>query len=160
MGSWVALFQEASSFSSTGVAKQAESKLKVLQENSHDEVMIDDELVAHSRLNWANCLYGKFFGKTPSLKLVQSIMPKIWKNKFNMQVIYLASGFFCFKCQSNVDLNHVISNGPWFLYGQVLLLIPWKPNFQPLSEKIESIPVWVQFPGLPVEYLQNDILLK
>ncbi|WOK97281.1 hypothetical protein Cni_G05989 [Canna indica] len=87
-------------------------------------------------------------------------MPKIWKTKFSRQVIDLASGFFCFKFTNNEDLNHVLTDGPWFFNGQVLLTIPWKPNFQPLSEKIESIPIWIQFPGLPVEYLCRDIIFK
>ncbi|WOL07128.1 hypothetical protein Cni_G15865 [Canna indica] len=93
--------------------------------------------------------------------LIQAVMPKIWKLKFSMQTtIDLASGFYCFKFSNHDDMNHVISNGHWFLNGQVLLLIPWKPNFQPLLEKIETIPVWVQLPGLPVEYIHKEILLK
>ncbi|WOL00771.1 hypothetical protein Cni_G09484 [Canna indica] len=87
-------------------------------------------------------------------------MPKIWRTKFSLHVIDPASSFFCFKFTSNEDLNHVLTNGPWFLNGQVLLTVPWKPNFQPLLEKIESIPVWIQFPSLLVEYLHRDILFK
>ncbi|WOL07830.1 hypothetical protein Cni_G16579 [Canna indica] len=72
----------------------------------------------------------------------------------------MASGFFCFKFTNYDDMNHVLSNGPWFLNGQVLLVIPWKANFQPLIEKIDTIPVWIQLPGLSIEYMNNEILFK
>ncbi|WOL02301.1 hypothetical protein Cni_G11020 [Canna indica] len=58
------------------------------------------------------------------------------------------------------DLSKVLSEGPWFFRGQALLLIPWRPNFQPMRERIEVIPVWVQLPELPLEYLQKDILIN
>ncbi|WOK96375.1 hypothetical protein Cni_G05082 [Canna indica] len=38
--------------------------------------------------------------------------------------------------------------------------MPWKANFQPFLEKIETILVWIQFPGLSIEYLNKGILLK
>ncbi|WOL03955.1 hypothetical protein Cni_G12675 [Canna indica] len=58
------------------------------------------------------------------------------------------------------DLNKVLTEGPWFFKGQALLLTPWRANFQPLLEKIEAIPVWIQLPGLSLEYLRKDILLN
>ncbi|WOL10554.1 hypothetical protein Cni_G19312 [Canna indica] len=159
--SWAALFKEINSASSSDGGKQAESKIKAIQEGSSYEIEIEEELIEHARLNWVNCLYGKFFSNPlPPLGLIQAVMPKIWKLKFSMQTIDLASDFYCFKFSNHDDMNHVISNGPWFLNGQVLLLIPWKPNFQPLLEKIETIPVWVQLPGLPVEYIHREILFK
>ncbi|WOL05493.1 hypothetical protein Cni_G14222 [Canna indica] len=72
----------------------------------------------------------------------------------------MAAGFFCFKFGCADDLKNVLIEGPWFFRGQALLITPWRANFQPLLEKIEAVSIWVQFPGLPIEYLQKDILLK
>ncbi|WOL18967.1 hypothetical protein Cni_G27764 [Canna indica] len=159
-GSWAALFKKACFMSDDLCSKDAEAKIRAIQENSTDEILIDEELMQVSRSQWINYLYGKFFGKTPPLSLIQNVMLKIWKIKYGLNVIDLALGYFCFKFTSNDDLNHVLTNGPWFLNGQVLLTTHWKVNFQPCLEKIETIPVWIQFPGLPVEYLYKDILLQ
>ncbi|WOL08019.1 hypothetical protein Cni_G16771 [Canna indica] len=61
---------------------------------------------------------------------------------------------------SSNDMEKVLSNDPWFLRGQVLLLIPWRENFQPMVERIDTIPIWVQFPGLPIEFLHRQILTE
>ncbi|WOK98607.1 hypothetical protein Cni_G07319 [Canna indica] len=87
-------------------------------------------------------------------------MPRIWKIKCSVHIIDLASGFFCFKFASNEEMNSVLTGGPWFLGGQALLLIPWRRNFQPMFERIDSIPVWVQFSRLPNEYIQKEVLLQ
>ncbi|WOK96222.1 hypothetical protein Cni_G04929 [Canna indica] len=113
-----------------------------------------------SRSLWENSLYGKKFGRTPPLALVQSVLPKIWKTNGSIQVINMALGFFCFKFANKDYLNKVLAGGSWFLRKQVLMLISWKVNFQPMLEKISSIPVWIQFPGLPLEYIQREILIK
>ncbi|WOL01154.1 hypothetical protein Cni_G09868 [Canna indica] len=96
-----------------------------------------------ARSEWANSLYGKFYGRTPSLMVVQQVMLRIWKIRCSVQVLYLAAGFFCFKFASAEDLNVVMIGGPWFLGGQALLLIPWRINFLPMMERIDSIPVWI-----------------
>ncbi|WOL11021.1 hypothetical protein Cni_G19782 [Canna indica] len=46
------------------------------------------------------------------------------------------------------------------LQREALLLTPWRANFQPFLEKIEAIPIWLQLSGLPIEYLQKDILMR
>ncbi|WOL13357.1 hypothetical protein Cni_G22127 [Canna indica] len=61
-----------------------------------------------SRSLWENSLYGNFFGRTP-LALVQSVLPKIWKTNCSIQVIDMASGFFCFKFANKDDLNKVLA---------------------------------------------------
>ncbi|WOK96360.1 hypothetical protein Cni_G05067 [Canna indica] len=55
-------------------------------------------------------------------------------------------------------LEGVLSGGPWFFRGQALSLILWKEKFQPMLEDISMIPIWVQLPGLPFEFLHKNIL--
>ncbi|WOL07227.1 hypothetical protein Cni_G15965 [Canna indica] len=82
----------------------------------------------------------------------EKTLPKIWKLNCSIQIIDLALRYFCFKFSNRDDMESVLSKGPWFLGGQVLLLTPWRVNFQPMFERIDT------FPGLPVEYMQREIL--
>ncbi|WOL11361.1 hypothetical protein Cni_G20123 [Canna indica] len=157
---WAALFKEAQVFEDLPKGKILDEKLKRIQNSSENMVDIEDELIDMIKGAWINSLYGKFYGNSPSLNLVQQVMPRIWKTRGSVQVIDMAAGYFCFKFTCAEDRNRVLTEGPWFFRGQALLLTPWRPNFQPLLEKIDSIPVWIQLPGLPIEYLQKDILLK
>ncbi|WOK95118.1 hypothetical protein Cni_G03825 [Canna indica] len=134
--SWASLFKESYVFDNLPEREDLSERFESIRMNSSDEIFIEEELVNYSRLNWTNSLYGKFY------------------------VVDLASGFFCFKFANADDVEKVLTNGPWFLRGQVLLLSPWRENFQPMLERIDSIPIWIQFPRLPIEFLQRDILIK
>ncbi|WOL20225.1 hypothetical protein Cni_G29029 [Canna indica] len=103
-------------------------------------------------------LYGKFFGRTPPLELIKNLMPKIWNLSANCIIIDLARGFFAFKFADEEDYWKVFTGGPWFIRGQALSLVPWRNNFQPLKETISKVPIWIQFPGLPYEYMYNEVL--
>ncbi|WOL16675.1 hypothetical protein Cni_G25463 [Canna indica] len=159
-GSWAALFRETNSFVNLKEEAATSVNLKQIQLNSSDLVEIDEDMIDFSRSLWENSLYGKFYGKTPSIALVQAVLPKIWKVSCSMQIVDIASGYFCFKFANKDDMNRVLSGGQWFLKDQVLLLSPWKNNFQSMAEQISSIPVWIQLPGLSLEYIQRDILIS
>lgn len=57
--------------------------------------------------------------------------------------------FFSFRFTSEEDSLGNIKEGPWSICGKVLHLMPWKANFQPIMENMNTAPVWIPFPGLP-----------
>ncbi|WOL08837.1 hypothetical protein Cni_G17590 [Canna indica] len=136
-----------------------DEKFKKIQSAFENEVCIENDLLVSARADWCNSLYGKFYGITP-LPVIQQALPKIWKLRCNVQAVDLAVGYFYFKFAYEEDRNKVFTEGPWFFRGHALLLTPWNANFQPLMKTIDVIPVWIQLPDLPLEYLQKDILMK
>ncbi|WOL17446.1 hypothetical protein Cni_G26238 [Canna indica] len=101
-----------------------DEKIKRIQVVSTDEIRINDELIIAARSEWRNSLYGKFYGNTPPLSLIQQAMPRIWKLKCSVQAVDLAAGYFCFKFSCAEDMNKFLYEGPWFFRGQALLLTP------------------------------------
>ncbi|WOL08320.1 hypothetical protein Cni_G17073 [Canna indica] len=158
--SWADLFRAANVSDNLPKKNEVVDRIRNIQESSMNELTIEDELINSARKKWSLSLYGKFYGKSPTLGLVQFMMPKIWKTKSELRIVDLDAGFFCFRFSNSENYEMDLSGGSWFMRGQALLLKPWKPNFQPLLERIDTIPIWVQFPGLPVEYLQENILRK
>ncbi|WOL13938.1 hypothetical protein Cni_G22718 [Canna indica] len=61
--SWIALFKGATQHPSEEQNKLVESQIKAIQENSMDEVVIEDELMEAARSNWINCLYASKIGQ-------------------------------------------------------------------------------------------------
>ncbi|WOK93888.1 hypothetical protein Cni_G02589 [Canna indica] len=127
--SWAALFREANLFNSMGDRSKMKGKIEKNQSETSDEINIEESLIDASRSLWTNSLYGKFYGRTPLLIFVQKVMSKVWKLKCSVQIIDLASGYFCFKFANRDDMDSVLSRGPWFLGGQILLLTPWREKF-------------------------------
>ncbi|WOL14242.1 hypothetical protein Cni_G23022 [Canna indica] len=79
--SWADLFKGVNMFDSLPEKDEMTDKFKEIQENSLNEVTIEDDLIRISRTEWNISVYGKFFGRTPPLSLVQNVMPKLWKVK-------------------------------------------------------------------------------
>ncbi|WOL00516.1 hypothetical protein Cni_G09229 [Canna indica] len=73
LGSWAALFKEAISYSSRDNSKPAESIIKTIQEDSSDEVTIEDDLLELARMNWVNCLYVEYLHKDINFKIASTI---------------------------------------------------------------------------------------
>ncbi|WOL05668.1 hypothetical protein Cni_G14397 [Canna indica] len=137
--------------------KVNEAEIRKLQ-TSKGKVKISELDLTKARKGSNLTLYGKFFGRSSPFELVKSILPKIWIIKAKCNVIDLPTEFYAFKFDNEEDYWDVLSGGPWFLKGQALSLLQWKDNFQPPNEKVEEISVWVQFLGLPYEYLSSNIL--
>ncbi|WOK93180.1 hypothetical protein Cni_G01873 [Canna indica] len=127
--SWASLFRRADSIADWRQSYELKEKIRKIQSNAKGEVRIEDEEIDKARLDCKLVLYGKFFGRTPNLELVRNVFPKIWNLKSNCKILDLASDFFAFKFENEIDYWEVLSGGPWFLRGQALSLVEWKKNF-------------------------------
>lgn len=46
----------------------------------------------------------------------------------------------------------VLFEGPWFVYGLVLQLSPWQPNFQQVTARLDTLAIRGQLHHLPLEW--------
>ena len=51
----------------------------------------------------------------------------------------MGSGFFLIKFRKEEDYEFVLSRGPWLIMDHYLAIQPWKEDFDPEGEKINSI---------------------
>ncbi|WOL16690.1 Endonuclease/exonuclease/phosphatase [Canna indica] len=157
-GSWAGLFNMTRKEEEWRRSTELSEKIMKIQSNAKGRVNISDLMKA--RYDNKLFLYGKFFARTSNFELVKSVMLKLWKIKSECQIVDLAGRFFLFKFNNERNLWKVLAEGPWFLRGQTLSVMSWKENFQPLKEVVSVIPTWIQFPGLPYEYMHKDIILR
>ncbi|WOK94023.1 hypothetical protein Cni_G02725 [Canna indica] len=156
--SWAGLFNQARKEEEWMNSTVLKEKIEKIQASAKGKVFISDEDLLKARYDSKFILYGKFFWRTPPLELVKNVMPKLWELADTCQVTDLAGGSFAFKFSINADYWKAFTGGPWVLREQAVSLIPWKNDFQPLKEIISMIPVWIQLPGLPYEYMHKEIL--
>ncbi|XP_026378691.1 uncharacterized protein LOC113273140 [Papaver somniferum] len=55
---------------------------------------------------------------------------------------------------------NLIWNGDWEVESQELKLRKWEPNFNPESQRTSMAYVWVQLPGLSIQYWKDKILMN
>lgn len=58
------------------------------------------------------------------------------------------------------EYEKALLEGPWMIGDHYLHVQNWRPNFRVKKAKINSLPVWVKFHVLPVEYYSERWLKK
>lgn len=58
------------------------------------------------------------------------------------------------------DKDYVLTEGPWLIGGHYLAIQPWKPQFNPKTESINKLAVWIRVTNLSTEYMRASLLRK
>jgi len=57
------------------------------------------------------------------------------------------------------DYMAAVTGGPWRLFGSILMVQAWTPEFNPLRDEIVTTPIWVRVSNLPVTFYHQLILM-
>ncbi|XVF34102.1 hypothetical protein REPUB_Repub18cG0028400 [Reevesia pubescens] len=76
------------------------------------------------------------------------------------QVVDLDNGYYCFHFANEMDYNHVLMEGPWVIANHYLIVRRYNPGFRSEEATINSVAAWIRFPGIPLEYYDNEIINK
>ncbi|XVF20850.1 hypothetical protein REPUB_Repub12eG0038500 [Reevesia pubescens] len=121
---------------------------------------ISEKLRDHIQKPWANCLIIKLLGRSIGFKLLDEKIRKLWNPKADYELIDLGDGFFLVRFTSLDDMHFAMDKGPWIIFGHYLTIRRYEPKFRPSTVTIDPTAVWVHFPGLPIEYYDEIILLS
>ena len=51
-----------------------------------------------------------------------------------------------------------MENGPWYIAGRPIILRVWQPGMEMLNIQLKSMPIWVKFYNIPLEYWTNTCI--
>lgn len=119
----------------------------------------------HNKLDydWRCAVVVKLIGKPNSVNAFDFMLGGLrrkWKLKGGWGLIDLPNDYYIVKFNLEEDMNSVLCGGPWILPGQTLLVQKWRPDFDPLEEKICRMALWVRICGLPVKYYKHFTIAK
>lgn len=75
-----------------------------------------------------------------------------------MDIIILGFGYYLVRFTLDSDRERVLLEGPWTIQGHYLTVRPWKPDFAPSADYIESTLAWARFPELYTVYYNEDVI--
>jgi hypothetical protein len=98
-------------------------------------------------------LVRKAYGRHFSLKTLQSWVVVSWVSSYSSlpQISCLSKGWFMIKSVEVSQANKALLSG-WCIDSSSVLLKKWDPSFDASFEKMDSIPIWVHFHGLPLHF--------
>ncbi|MCO5569789.1 hypothetical protein L7F22_023504 [Adiantum nelumboides] len=93
-------------------------------------------------------------GPRPSMEVLKQWISINWENRnvFPQHIQYLPNNFYLFFFEDANSALQVITEGQWMIKNTPISFFKWFKGFNPKREKPTKIPVWVDFPDLPVEY--------
>ncbi|GLJ32358.1 hypothetical protein SUGI_0651190 [Cryptomeria japonica] len=100
-------------------------------------------------------LIGCFKGLWPSLGDLYKWISTHWESIMDdcMQIYPHARGFFVVVFQNEEDRNKVLGCNQWCQEdSNPLMLKPWHPTFNPVSESFDHTPIWIWLPNLPMQF--------
>ncbi|CAH9135335.1 unnamed protein product [Cuscuta epithymum] len=104
---------------------------------------------------WGYCLVGCFTGRFPGLKAIHELKFK-WGVK--CQIKSHDKGWVIFKFQTDEDRMKVLNEGPYTIFGKLLMLKVLSDDFTFDDEEFLKVPIWVKFPQLPMKLWNKDAM--
>lgn len=133
------------------------SKCSFIPPNPSGAIEIPESDVAPVHDIWGSCLLGCFAGRFPGLKALQSLVDT-WKVKCSIMAHY--NGWILFQFEHEQEMNKVLAEGPYFVFGRGLLLRSPPENFCFLDEDFSIVPVWIQLHNLPLQCWTNKAISR
>jgi hypothetical protein len=92
-------------------------------------------------------------GKQLGNSFLRSWLEKSWGSNLSSSpsIWLLSKGWFAFVFTSSSYVSWVLSK-TWSMDGTPIVLKHWTPSFEAKWERVDVVPVWVQFQGLPMQY--------
>lgn len=104
-----------------------------------------------------SCLLGKMLSAPLDIHTIISRTKADWRIvKGDVDYLEMGNGWILLRFANPQDLALAWSERPWHIQGDLLVLQPWKPSFDPYLEEIRWVDLWVRIPGLPTELLNFD----
>lgn len=70
----------------------------------------------------------------------------------------IENGYFLAKFQISEDYEKVLSQGPWIIFGQYLMVQPWTIDFNSMNLYPSNVLAWIRLPGLPSYLYKKEVL--
>ncbi|XP_019155204.1 PREDICTED: uncharacterized protein LOC109152077 [Ipomoea nil] len=112
------------------------------------------------RRPWRRTLIIQLMGRAIGYNYLVRRLRTLWKPEGHMELIDLEHEYFLARFELQRDYDIARCEGPWIIQDHYLVVQQWKPNFRPQTSKIQKICAWVRLPDIPIEYFDEDTLIK
>lgn len=98
-------------------------------------------------------LVGRILGRRFNEANIVCWMKKMWVPLLGsvLSFYFFARGWMAFMFRIGSNAKNILST-VWMWNHSPIMLKKWSPSFDARFERMETIPIWVKLPGLPIEY--------
>ncbi|XP_070042176.1 uncharacterized protein LOC142169194 [Nicotiana tabacum] len=107
---------------------------------------------------WKSDVIAYIIGEVPGYNTMERYAGLNWANIVEPELYLHEEGYYIIKFQNEANMNEIYYSGPCTINNRPIILKPWTPDFDFNEEFPTEIPLWVQFPKLPMNCWGHDSL--
>lgn len=120
-------------------------------------VMIPDEVFQRGAQQHKDFVVGRFFGRVPAFKTVQSVLNYLWGkgNKLEIHMIQSTRSVLV-RIPSDYIREKVLKKRIWYVDTAMFHVAQWSDGEVADTSSLEAIPIWAHLIGVPFDLMTNE----
>lgn len=99
-------------------------------------------------------------GGSPTIGAMERYIASMWNFVAKPRVYFHNDGYFLVKFNSIEDRDEVLYYGPHMMNNKPIIVKVWSAEFDLNKEVLQTIPMWVKYPNLPLNCWGNKSLSR
>ncbi|CAF1893241.1 unnamed protein product [Brassica oleracea var. botrytis] len=122
-------------------------------------VRIPNSVIEKNRKSWDSFIIGQFCEEALARGAVQAIVNGMWsKQHRDIAVSKMDGNAFLFRVPCPNARRRILSQCLWQIDGQTMIEAKWAPGVTPGKPSLSTVPVWLDFTGVPLQFFNKDAL--
>ncbi|XP_070039159.1 uncharacterized protein [Nicotiana tomentosiformis] len=123
-------------------------------------VELNKEEVEKGSAKWRQALILYVVGEDPTIGTLERFIAAIWNFASKPKVFYHNDGYFVVCFNSLEDKDDVLCSRPYTINSKPIIIKAWTPIFNFYSKVLQTIPLWVKLPNLPLSCWERETLSR
>ncbi|XP_049399751.1 uncharacterized protein LOC125863797 [Solanum stenotomum] len=136
------------------------SYVNPVMKNGEKVIELKKEEIDKAIEEWKHALILYVVGDSPTIAAVERYIA-LQVNTVSKPKVYCHNdGYFLVQFVNMVDRNEVLYLGPHLLNNRPIIVKVWNPKFDFNKEVLQTVPIWVKYPNLPLNCWSMDSLSR
>jgi hypothetical protein len=126
------------------------------EEEEELEIDLNEEEIREKQQSFN--LVGRFLTNRPiRVNMMMSKLGDIWQPGKGMNIEEVQPGLFVFRLFHQLDVQHILKQGPWSFDNHTLVLNVLPNDTEPHEVPLVKVPFWIQIHNLPSGYMSQKV---
>lgn len=122
-------------------------------------IRIPNSVIEKNKKVWDSFIIGQFYEEPPARGAVHAIVNGIWsKQRRDISVSKMEGHTFLFRVPCPHARRRILSQCLWQVDGQTMFVAKWSPGVLAAKPELTTVPVWLDFTGVPLQFFNRDAL--
>lgn len=131
-----------------------------IMRNGEQVIELKKEEIEKSTEEWKQALILYVVGESPTIAAIERCIALQVNTVSKPKVYYHNDGYFLVRLANLDDRNEVLYSGPHMMNNKPIIVKVWSAEFDFNKEVLQTVPIWVKYPNLPLSCWSQDSLSR